>query len=1158
MFRYRVAVLAFVLFLCCFLPFGAWADETATFTTSAVPNVLIILDNSNSMDQDFYGNAVTSWRTDSRLVQAKKAIIDYVVTPYVNQLRIGLMTYAQNNVQARRLHYADYFRSYNPASYCAAPPQECVDYCVTGDAGKQATCQASCAGQNASFSTAFTDELFTDLVNYPYNNSHRENYCKIAYPKTQRMPNPTSPGDYTYYKVPGTYYSPTNDGTAFCYVTAGYVTTEAGTGFTPYNFDCYGTKTNTNDNFANYGTYRFSSAFQATDEDIALGFNGQFGRRQGWSYSGRTWFANSSPGGGYLDVKIDTNTSNSQLNSLLAKLATHENDETGYMTCGSAGNGCAHVVSAGLTPTAGTFATAFTYFQSGLGGGKPSPIQYYCQPNFIIYVTDGLPSVAENGTTGNAAALKAAVEARIIALRSLTKTISGQARTFDIKTYVLGVGMTAEAKTMLNAFAQAGDTSVNGSAYYADNPAQLSAALSQIVQDIIDRTYSFSTASVKSNRLQDEDYIYVASFDPMGNKSFWPGHLQRYQIDPNTNEVSATFSWDAAIGLVGRSADSRTVFTFTGSQQSFTDGNTNITQSMLGAATPLERTAIINFIRGGSSGYKLGDPFHSNPINVSASNRYYQDMRDLNNAFSAFRATNTLARTGDNKIILIGANDGQLHAFGAASGSEVWSFIPPNLMPKLKTLMPPNSLHGYLVDGPLSVSDAWIGSGDGTSKSVSDWKTIAVIGLGKGVDTQGTCASNCNSCLTPSYCYKYNVCLMNNVTCKDSQDRCVTPSYLWSASPNCDSNFSPEYNTGTAPYYCGYHALNVTNTTSPSYLWSVRGVTSGDGPYLGEAWSRMAIGKVLISGQEKWVGFFGGGFNPNNCSGGGSCDTRAKGFFVVDMSNGQILWRYTYANNASMTHSMVSGPAIVDTDSDGFIDSAYVGDLQGNIWRFKFCKYGQPSCSTSNWTASLMYDALAGGEGQRPIYGQITAARDTYNNLWIYWVTGDRADPTATSTNEKVFGLREDLPNQITTYRAGGGGNFENVTSLSQTCSNLTRGWYMNFTGQEKSFSDVSVFGGVIYFSTYEPPSSCSNPCESAGTSRFYAIRQADCSGAISGQRSISLGGGMASSPIMSVSSTGQGGVFVTLGSGAPYHVPIDPGGATGTRGLFWRDRRVQ
>ncbi len=139
-----------------------------------------------------------------------------------------------------------------------------------------------------------------------------------------------------------------------------------------------------------YSSYWFGGGFQPTDEDFALGFY-NFGNRQDWQYSGRTWFANtSSSGQGFLHVAVADNPSdNTQKNALLTKLALNENNETAYMSCTGA-NTCAHIVNAGLTPTAGTFQSAINYLQGGT-----SPIQYWCQKNFVVFVTDGLPSVNE-------------------------------------------------------------------------------------------------------------------------------------------------------------------------------------------------------------------------------------------------------------------------------------------------------------------------------------------------------------------------------------------------------------------------------------------------------------------------------------------------------------------------------------------------------------------------------------------------------------------------------------------------------------------------------------------------------------------------------------------------------------------------------------------
>ena len=89
----------------------------------------------------------------------------------------------------------------------------------------------------------------------------------------------------------------------------------------------------------------------------------------------------------------------------------------------------------------------------------------------------------------------------------------------------------------------------------------------------------------------------------------------------------------------------------------------------------------------------------------------------------------------------------------------------------------------------------------------------------------------------------------------------------------------------------------------------------------------MAIGKVIIGGNEKWVGFIGGGYDNSGDS------NRGKGFFVVDLTSGNILWSFTRGGSTtsttsmSMTYSIPGSAAIVDTDNDGFVDTAYIGDL---------------------------------------------------------------------------------------------------------------------------------------------------------------------------------------------------------------------------------------
>lgn len=677
-----------------------------------------------------------------------------------------------------------------------------------------------------------------------------------------------------------------------------------------------------------------------------------------------------------------------------------------------------------------------------------------------------------------------------------------------------------------------GEITLSGYAFLASNADDLATALKQAFNIIREANYSFSVSSVSAARTTDENHVYEASFVPVNNDPFWLGHLKKFQINDD-GSISSTPIWDAGTVLSTTSASSRNIKTYkTGALIDFTTAN--ITPSDLGFTPPddtaANRDAVVGYIRGESAynpdKWKLGDIFRSNPIAIGTPSIYFSDTLDSNNAFATFRSNNQRTSANGLKVVVAGANDGQFHAFKTSDGSEVWSFIPPNFLPKLKLIAhsahPTGLSHQYFVDGPVTAADVWLGSGSGSNKSASDWKTLVVFSEGRGAG-----------------------------------------SYLWSSSSSCNSGFSSTYSS-TYSYYCGYYAFDFTNTLSPLYKWRIN-PTSSNAPYLGDPWSKMIIGRVKISGNEKWVGFIGGGYNASNCAGGGICDTRGKGFYVVDLNNGDILWSYTRADNIDMNYSIPASPAIADTDNDGFIDTAYVGDLGGNVWRLKFCTKseitGGTCTNTSNWTGGLLFDARGGGEGARPIYSSPTMAKDTSGNLWIYWATGDKSDPTAQSTNEKVVGVKDN--NRNATYTLAG---LNNVTSEQQHCDNITdNGWYINFTGREKALSDIVVYGGVVYFTTYIPSAGGSSVCEQAGTSRLYAIKYTNCGGALTGSaRSIEVGVGIAAGPIISISPTGKTQMFIVTSGGAMLsggtkgNLPIPPLPSPSGKILFWRDRRLQ
>lgn len=669
-----------------------------------------------------------------------------------------------------------------------------------------------------------------------------------------------------------------------------------------------------------------------------------------------------------------------------------------------------------------------------------------------------------------------------------------------------------------------GNTALAGYAFLAADADQLASSLKAAMNIIREANFSFSQSSVQSSRTQDENYLYEGSFQPVNNDPFWLGHLKKFNI--NSDGTVGSMVWDAGAILQSATAAGRTIKTYKAGALTVFNA-TNITSTDLSVAADADRDAVVGYIRGettyNADAWKLGDVFRSTPITVGTPSAYFDDVRDANNAFGTHRTNHVRTSALGNRLILAGANDGQLHAFKTSDGSEAWSFIPPNQLSRLKNIAhathPTLLAHSYFVDGAVTVADVWLGTGAGTSKSATDWQTILIFGEGRG-----------------------------------------SISTAWSSSASCDSGFSPTY-TATYQYYCGYYAFNLTDPLNPAYKWRLT-TTADQAPYLGDSWSKVMTGRVLVSGNERWVGFFGAGYNAADCSGGGACDTRGKGFFVVGLSDGAVLWSYTMADNGDMDYSMPASPAMVDTDNDGFIDTVYLGDIGGNMWRFKMCRASDATtCGTSNWAGGRLFGSSTGTI--RPIYTMPAVAKDGDGNLWVYWGTGDKTDPTAANAQEKFFGLKDN--DRTTTY---GINDLDNITTGTYNPTSTKNGWYINLPGGGvKVLADPTVFGGTVYFTTFEPASGGADPCEQGGDATLYGVGYTTGGGALTGgARSMDIGSGIASAPVISLGPGGSAAadLYVTVSGGGGTSASTTrinftpPGLSNRTNMLYWRDQRLQ
>ena len=349
----------------------------------------------------------------------------------------------------------------------------------------------------------------------------------------------------------------------------------------------------------------------------------------------------------------------------------------------------------------------------------PTPLQYACQKNYLIIITDGMPN-------GEATSLVTTVAAHLYTTDHST-TLAG---TQNVVVNTIGFDNTSGV-TLLQQTATAG----GGQYYGASNADDLAAALKDAMSAVIADSYRFVAPLVPSSSANGDTKAYLGSFTPSA-RSFWQGSLKAYQLDSNglipvdssSQPLSSAVVWDGGSLLAAKAASTRTIYTeFSGSLVSFATTNGSITTTTLGVSSTTDKNNLINFIRGVDTydedhdgnttedrAWKLGDIYHSTPVLV-----FPPPLASTDSTYTTFKSNNA-SRT---KVLLVGANDGMLHAFRASDGQELWSFIPNDLLNDLVNYKPTVSTHEFTVDSSPVVADVKI---SGT------WKTIVVFGERRG------------------------------------------------------------------------------------------------------------------------------------------------------------------------------------------------------------------------------------------------------------------------------------------------------------------------------------------------------------------------------------------------------------------------------------------
>jgi type IV pilus assembly protein PilY1 len=323
-----------------------------------------------------------------------------------------------------------------------------------------------------------------------------------------------------------------------------------------------------------------------------------------------------------------------------------------------------------------------------------------------------------------------------------------------------------------------------------------------------------------------------------------------------------------------------------------------------------------------------------------------------------------------------------------------------------------------------------------------------------------------------------------------------------------------------------YIALDITNPTSPEFLWMITPdkiykktdppVSSTDYGQLAQSWSNPQIGKIdngTADGQ--WVAFIGGGYDSENQDQENPYtsvpDNWGRAVYIVDISDGSLIKRFSSADagySTTMTYSIPSDIAKVDTDGDGKIDKFYVGDMGGRMWRFDIT-----GSDKTRWTGKIVFrsnPATAVTNLRKIFYPpDVTLENDAGDYEMLFFGTGDREHPNDNTIINRLYGVK--LKNPSTTYteddlyratedKLQEGTDAEKRQALIDL--NAKSGWYIELapyieslltaTG-EKSLSTPVVYYKTVYFTTFTPsplaPAEGTDPCYvGEGTAKLYAL----------------------------------------------------------------------
>lgn len=480
------------------------------------------------------------------------------------------------------------------------------------------------------------------------------------------------------------------------------------------------------------------------------------------------------------------------------------------------------------------------------------------------------------------------------------------------------------------------------------------------------------------------------------------------------------------------------------------------------------RTLIINHLVGLDDGVNpsrctasgcsvFGGIYHSVPTTVPG--RPSDLLRD--ESYEAF--TNEMAALERPSVLYTSTVDGFLHAFnlapypgsdGAAEkaidsveNNELWSFLPPAVLPVLHTQYPKTPM--VLLDGVPVIKDVVAtkeGSGDDAvvksyerlqvdaEGGAGFWRTVLVQGFGEGQVGSGYFALDITD-----------------------PDRTTTgkPTFRWQLTRN--STGVPLFGSGGTPLIT---TVFLDASTGGPREVAVAVLPGGDA--LNGTGSNTVIGDVMTTDPASFTTTRA----VRNYTG-----LEARSLTIVRLDTGEVIRTFRPSGSASLFDPNVFTATVIPAPITGqpkafpeitgaVADRIYVGDRDGRLYRVDVS-----SQDPDDWTMKVFYDAFEDGTvtSSQPVILPPVLSVDEVGDVTVAFATGNQ---TLDDSQNRVISLTEQLDPDSNEFR----------THVN---------WIHTLDAGDRVTGPMVLFNSGLYYAVSHPPETTGAACD-VGRSKVY------------------------------------------------------------------------